>query len=176
LATVATMRISSDRDTIVSEIEIAVPPARVFEAITDPQQVLSWWGQAGVYRCNEFKAEVRRGASGAVPESVRTAAHSKSLANIWRWILRACSRTLGWRAGPELHKQPSAGNWSPVRRALGFACAIAGSQLILELATAIAAGRACSDGFKHCWSKARLCRTEKRHKRFSGTPDNSLKE
>lgn len=57
----ATMRVSSDRDEIVSEIEIAVPAERVFQALTDPQQVLSWWGQAGVYRCTEFQADVRRG-------------------------------------------------------------------------------------------------------------------
>ena len=57
----ATMHISSDRDEIVSEIEIAVPAERVFQALVDPQQVLSWWGQAGIYRCTEFQAEVRRG-------------------------------------------------------------------------------------------------------------------
>lgn len=47
----ATMRISSDKNEIVSEIEIAVPAERVFQALVDPQQVLLWWGQAGVYRC-----------------------------------------------------------------------------------------------------------------------------
>ena len=57
----ATMRISPDRDEIVSEIEIAVPAERVFQALTDPQQVLSWWGQAGIYRCTEFQADLRRG-------------------------------------------------------------------------------------------------------------------
>ena len=57
----ATMRISSDKNEIVSEIEIAVPAERVFQALVDPQQVLLWWGQAGVYRCTEFQADVRRG-------------------------------------------------------------------------------------------------------------------
>jgi uncharacterized protein YndB with AHSA1/START domain len=61
LANVASIRISSDQDTIVSEIEIAVPTERVFQAITDPRQVPLWWGQAGVYRCEEFKAELRPG-------------------------------------------------------------------------------------------------------------------
>ena len=61
MANVASMRISSDQDTIVSEIEIAVPAERVFQAITDPRQVPSWWGQDGVYRCTEFKAELRPG-------------------------------------------------------------------------------------------------------------------
>jgi len=61
LPNAATMRISPDRDEIVSEIEIAVPAERVFQALTDPQQVLSWWGQAGIYRCTEFQADLRRG-------------------------------------------------------------------------------------------------------------------
>jgi uncharacterized protein YndB with AHSA1/START domain len=34
------MRVSSDQDEITSEIEIAVPPERVFQALVDPQQVL----------------------------------------------------------------------------------------------------------------------------------------
>jgi uncharacterized protein YndB with AHSA1/START domain len=29
----------------VSEIEIGAPPARVFEALTDPRQILAWWGE-----------------------------------------------------------------------------------------------------------------------------------
>ena len=54
-----TMRISSDQDEITSEIEIAAPPERVFQALVDPQQVLRWWGQTGVYRCTEFQSELR---------------------------------------------------------------------------------------------------------------------
>ena len=57
----ATMHISADQDEIVSEIEIAVPAERVFQALVDPEQVLKWWGQAGVYRCTEFEADLRRG-------------------------------------------------------------------------------------------------------------------
>jgi uncharacterized protein YndB with AHSA1/START domain len=55
----ATMRISQDGDTITSEIYIAAEPERVFHALVDPEQVLQWWGQQGVYRCTEFVADVR---------------------------------------------------------------------------------------------------------------------
>jgi uncharacterized protein YndB with AHSA1/START domain len=55
------MRVSSDQDEFTSEIEIAVPPERVFQALVDPQQVLLWWGQTGVYRCTEFQSELRSG-------------------------------------------------------------------------------------------------------------------
>lgn len=39
----ATTHITPDQDAIVSEIEIAAPGDRVFQALTDPQQLLRWW-------------------------------------------------------------------------------------------------------------------------------------
>jgi len=41
----STVCITPDQDVIVAEIQIAAPPDRVFQAITDPQQVPQWWGQ-----------------------------------------------------------------------------------------------------------------------------------
>jgi uncharacterized protein YndB with AHSA1/START domain len=55
------MQLTPDQDELVSEIHIAVPPERVFQALIDPHQVLQWWGQAGMYRCTEFTADVRPG-------------------------------------------------------------------------------------------------------------------
>jgi uncharacterized protein YndB with AHSA1/START domain len=63
LSNAATLRISSDQDAIISEIEIAAPAERVFQALVDPDQVLLWWGQAGVYQCTEFQADVRPGGT-----------------------------------------------------------------------------------------------------------------
>jgi len=57
----ATVAITPDQDTVIAEVFIAAPPARVFEAITDPQQVPKWWGQQGMYRTTEWKADVRPG-------------------------------------------------------------------------------------------------------------------
>jgi uncharacterized protein YndB with AHSA1/START domain len=48
-------------DVIVSEIQIAAPPERVFQALVDPEQVPKWWGQTGIYRCTTFEADVRVG-------------------------------------------------------------------------------------------------------------------
>ncbi len=50
-----------DADTIVSEIHIAAPPERVFQALVDPRQVVQWWGQIGVFRCTEFQCDLRVG-------------------------------------------------------------------------------------------------------------------
>jgi len=57
----ATASITPDQDQILAEIFIAAPPERVFEAITNPEQQLQWWGQKGMYRAMEWKADVRPG-------------------------------------------------------------------------------------------------------------------
>jgi uncharacterized protein YndB with AHSA1/START domain len=57
----ATLRISPNQDTIVAEIFIAAPPGRVFQALTDPEQMPRWWGQEGIYRITEAKADLRPG-------------------------------------------------------------------------------------------------------------------
>jgi uncharacterized protein YndB with AHSA1/START domain len=40
----ATAVLTTDNDAILAEVFIAAPPARVFEAITDPKQRAQWWG------------------------------------------------------------------------------------------------------------------------------------
>lgn len=57
----ATSKLTPDADAIVSEIHIAAPPERVFQALVDPQQVLQWWGQQGVYRSTHFQSDLRPG-------------------------------------------------------------------------------------------------------------------
>ena len=48
-------------DAIEAEVFIAATPQRVFQALVEPQQVLAWWGQAGIYRCTEFEGDLRVG-------------------------------------------------------------------------------------------------------------------
>lgn len=38
--------ITPDQDSIIAEIDIAAPPTRVFEALTDPDQLLRWFTDA----------------------------------------------------------------------------------------------------------------------------------
>lgn len=57
----ATAHITPDNDSVVVEIFVAAPPARVFEAISDPKQSAQWWGQKGMYRITEAKSDVRPG-------------------------------------------------------------------------------------------------------------------
>lgn len=55
----ATSKVSPNADELVSEIAIAAPPERVFQALTDPAQVLKWWGHKGFYETKEFQADLR---------------------------------------------------------------------------------------------------------------------
>ena len=48
-------------DEIVSEIRIAAPLERVYQALIDPSQVVQWWGQPGIYRCTRFESDPRAG-------------------------------------------------------------------------------------------------------------------
>jgi uncharacterized protein YndB with AHSA1/START domain len=54
-------QISSDHDTVVAEVFIAAPPARVFQAITAPTQTANWWGQKGFYDITEAHSDLRVG-------------------------------------------------------------------------------------------------------------------
>lgn len=39
--------ITPDHDAVISEIEITAPPERVFQALTDPKQLMVWWSNGG---------------------------------------------------------------------------------------------------------------------------------
>lgn len=57
----ATTQLTPDNDTVVVETFIAAPPARVWEAISDPKQTAQWWGQKGLYRLTNSYSDVRVG-------------------------------------------------------------------------------------------------------------------
>jgi uncharacterized protein YndB with AHSA1/START domain len=52
---------SADNDAVTCEIFIAAPRERVFEALTDPNQVSQWWGHKGRYHMENFSMDVRPG-------------------------------------------------------------------------------------------------------------------
>ncbi len=57
----ATAVVTPDNNAVLAEVFIAAPPERVFQAITDPKQMPLWWGQQGLYRVTEWKADLRPG-------------------------------------------------------------------------------------------------------------------
>jgi uncharacterized protein YndB with AHSA1/START domain len=52
--------ITPDQDAVVSEIHIAAPPDRVFQALIDPKQVMSWWTSPDCL-IESFAMEPRKG-------------------------------------------------------------------------------------------------------------------
>ena len=56
----ATAPIISNQDAVVSEIEIAAPPERVFQALIDPKQVMQWW-TGEQCQIEAFAMDARRG-------------------------------------------------------------------------------------------------------------------
>jgi uncharacterized protein YndB with AHSA1/START domain len=58
---VASVSVTPDQDTIIGEVFIAAPPERVFQALTDPQQLLQWWGQKGMFQSTRWSIDPRVG-------------------------------------------------------------------------------------------------------------------
>jgi uncharacterized protein YndB with AHSA1/START domain len=56
-----TVAVTPNQDAVQLEIQIATPPDRVFQALTDPRQLLQWWGQKGMYRGTSWTTDVRPG-------------------------------------------------------------------------------------------------------------------
>jgi uncharacterized protein YndB with AHSA1/START domain len=54
--------VTPDLDAIVSEIDIAVPPERVFAALTDPAQLMQWFSDASC-PVKFWQMDVRKGGS-----------------------------------------------------------------------------------------------------------------
>jgi len=57
---VATTRITPDQDAVVSEIEIAAPPQRVFQALIDRNQALQW-GTSDTHEITAWEMDARPG-------------------------------------------------------------------------------------------------------------------
>ena len=56
----ATTYITSERDTVISEVFIAAPPERVFAALTDREQALQW-GSNEAYEMTKWEMDARLG-------------------------------------------------------------------------------------------------------------------
>jgi uncharacterized protein YndB with AHSA1/START domain len=48
-------------DTVFAEIDIDASPERVFEAWTDPEQRIAWWGDDAMYRSTKMESDLRVG-------------------------------------------------------------------------------------------------------------------
>jgi uncharacterized protein YndB with AHSA1/START domain len=47
--------------TVLATVDIAVPPERVFRALTTPEELVRWWGSDDLYRTTAWTADLRAG-------------------------------------------------------------------------------------------------------------------
>lgn len=52
---------TSTTDAIVTEITIKAPAERVFEALSNPEQRVQWWGAEGRFRTTHMESDLRPG-------------------------------------------------------------------------------------------------------------------
>jgi uncharacterized protein YndB with AHSA1/START domain len=46
---------------VLATVQIAAPPERVFRAITDPREMMQWWGSPETYRAHRWESDLRVG-------------------------------------------------------------------------------------------------------------------
>lgn len=51
--------VAPDVDSVICEIEIAAPPERVFQALTDGKQLFEWWGKEPTVELTSFEMDAR---------------------------------------------------------------------------------------------------------------------
>jgi uncharacterized protein YndB with AHSA1/START domain len=52
---------TSTSDTIVKEITIRAPAARIFEALSNPEQRVKWWGAEGRFQTTHMESDLQPG-------------------------------------------------------------------------------------------------------------------
>lgn len=55
--------LTADEDAISLEVQVAAPRERVFQALTDPTQLIQWWGQKGMYHHTKWTSDLRPGGA-----------------------------------------------------------------------------------------------------------------
>jgi len=50
-----------DAGVVLATVEIAVPAERVFRALTNPRELMQWWGSPETYRAHAWEADFRVG-------------------------------------------------------------------------------------------------------------------
>ena len=66
-----------------ADVEIAAAPERVFEALTDPEELAAWWGSDDTYRTRDWETDPRDGGEWSVrttaPDGTEGSVHGEYL-------------------------------------------------------------------------------------------------
>ncbi len=105
----ASTRITPDRDAVVSEIEIAAPPERVFQALINRDQALAW-GNNDAFEITHWEMDARPGGkwrfvskekSGKNPPGFNGFDHHGEVLEVDPPRVLACSWFASWHENPE---------------------------------------------------------------------------
>ncbi len=83
-------------DTIVQEITIKAPAARVFEALTTPDQVVKWWGRPGRFEVAQVDCDPRPGGA-FVMRGISGGSRPFTVSGVYRTVERPRLLVLTWR-------------------------------------------------------------------------------
>ena len=82
-------------DTIVKEITIKAPAERIFEALTNPDQRLEWWGAEGRFHTTHMESDLRPGGKWMM-RGTGMGGRPFSVAGEYREIERPCLLVFTW--------------------------------------------------------------------------------
>lgn len=89
------MNAAIDNGTIVKEVTIKATAERIFEALTNPQQRLKWWGAEGAYRGTHMESDLRPGGKW-LTRGIGRDGNPFSVAGEYREITRPRSLVFTW--------------------------------------------------------------------------------
>jgi uncharacterized protein YndB with AHSA1/START domain len=83
-------------DTIVEEITIKAPADRIFEALTNPEECLKWWGYKGQFETTHMESDLRPGGR-RVMRGTGIGGRPFSVTGVYREIERPRLLVFTWR-------------------------------------------------------------------------------
>jgi uncharacterized protein YndB with AHSA1/START domain len=84
-------------DTIIEEITIKAPADRIFEALTNPEECIKWWGSAGRFQTTHMESDLRPGGR-RMMRGVGMGGKSFSVTGVYREIERPRLLVFTWVA------------------------------------------------------------------------------
>lgn len=83
-------------DTIVEEITIKAPADRIFEALTNPEECMRWWGYKGQFETTHMESDLRPGGR-RVMRGTGMGGRPFSVTGVYREIERPRLLVFTWR-------------------------------------------------------------------------------
>ncbi len=98
---------AASNDTIIQEITIRASAARIFEAITDPDELLEWWEIEGQFRLVRALCDVRSGGKWTMRliEHTDGEQHEAIVHGVYRTVVKPNLLEYTWRREEEGHPE-----------------------------------------------------------------------